>query len=425
MRQFLDLDRGADRVDRVGVGHRLHAHRRVAADRDHARAPDDARLARAPRPRARPARSAGRVRASLMLHLEARDVVARDRRQVERLAAHLHLGGAGAADRDRQRQRAATRRRSRPPPAARSNATAPPASVTCDPGRRSASNTTMPATSRLRPRQQTAGTAAPWNAGTARRHDGLAPARMPVRHWQARPPGRAAGAEARPARCQRRLQPRACRPGRRARRRAGCAASAGLLCGNRVGSCDSGQQKTAPARRPAAAPRRPPRAATAGPPSRGEAASLGERNGVLMPSLSCTSRGAAERAAGAPAPARIDLEGAADAGGQRAREHRVGQQVDSGRPPAPPACAPAPSAMAASAPTCRPAPRAPGAAARRPLIASAVFRLGIHRLAGLTPHSSNAPRSIGATFARLREALAQLLAELAHGHRDRSCGARP
>ena len=52
-RQLLDLDRGADGVDRVGVGHRLHAHRRVAADRDDARAPAHARLARAARRRPR------------------------------------------------------------------------------------------------------------------------------------------------------------------------------------------------------------------------------------------------------------------------------------------------------------------------------------------------------------------------------------
>ena len=32
MRQLLDLDRGADGIDRVGVGHRLNPHRRVAAD---------------------------------------------------------------------------------------------------------------------------------------------------------------------------------------------------------------------------------------------------------------------------------------------------------------------------------------------------------------------------------------------------------
>ena len=37
--QFLDLDRGADRVHRVGVRHRLHAHRRATADRHHARTP--------------------------------------------------------------------------------------------------------------------------------------------------------------------------------------------------------------------------------------------------------------------------------------------------------------------------------------------------------------------------------------------------
>jgi len=48
-RQLLDLDRGADRIDGVGVGHGLHAHRRVAADGDHARAPAHARLARAAR----------------------------------------------------------------------------------------------------------------------------------------------------------------------------------------------------------------------------------------------------------------------------------------------------------------------------------------------------------------------------------------
>ena len=52
-RELLDLDRGADRVDRVGVGHRLHAHRRVAADRDDVRSPDDPRLARAARRRRR------------------------------------------------------------------------------------------------------------------------------------------------------------------------------------------------------------------------------------------------------------------------------------------------------------------------------------------------------------------------------------
>src|SRR6185369_2318206 len=45
--ELLHLDRGGDRIDRVGVGHRLHAHRRVASDRDHARAPHHARLARA------------------------------------------------------------------------------------------------------------------------------------------------------------------------------------------------------------------------------------------------------------------------------------------------------------------------------------------------------------------------------------------
>jgi hypothetical protein len=50
-RQLLDLDRGADRIDRVGVGHRLDANRRVTADRDDARAPADARLARAARRR--------------------------------------------------------------------------------------------------------------------------------------------------------------------------------------------------------------------------------------------------------------------------------------------------------------------------------------------------------------------------------------
>jgi len=38
-RELLHLDRRADRIDRVGVGHRLDAHRRVAADGDHARAP--------------------------------------------------------------------------------------------------------------------------------------------------------------------------------------------------------------------------------------------------------------------------------------------------------------------------------------------------------------------------------------------------
>jgi len=52
-REFLDLDRGADRVDRVGVRHRLDAHGRTAADRDDARAPAHLRLARAVRGRQR------------------------------------------------------------------------------------------------------------------------------------------------------------------------------------------------------------------------------------------------------------------------------------------------------------------------------------------------------------------------------------
>jgi hypothetical protein len=32
--QFLDLDRGADRIGRIGIGHRLHHDRRIAADHD-------------------------------------------------------------------------------------------------------------------------------------------------------------------------------------------------------------------------------------------------------------------------------------------------------------------------------------------------------------------------------------------------------
>ena len=52
-RQFLDLDRRLDRVDRVGVCHRLHTHRGVAADGDHAAAPAHFDLARAARCRAR------------------------------------------------------------------------------------------------------------------------------------------------------------------------------------------------------------------------------------------------------------------------------------------------------------------------------------------------------------------------------------
>ena len=52
-RQLLDLDRGADRIDRVGIGHRLDPHRRIAADGDRARAPAHARLARPARRRMR------------------------------------------------------------------------------------------------------------------------------------------------------------------------------------------------------------------------------------------------------------------------------------------------------------------------------------------------------------------------------------
>ena len=50
-RQFLDLDRGADGVHRVGVCHRLHPHRRSATDGDHARPPAHQRLAAAVRGR--------------------------------------------------------------------------------------------------------------------------------------------------------------------------------------------------------------------------------------------------------------------------------------------------------------------------------------------------------------------------------------
>jgi hypothetical protein len=48
LRQFLDLDRRADRVRGVGVGHRLDAHGRIATDRDELSAPtniDRVRLA--------------------------------------------------------------------------------------------------------------------------------------------------------------------------------------------------------------------------------------------------------------------------------------------------------------------------------------------------------------------------------------------
>ena len=44
--QLLDLDRSADDIGSVGIGHRLHAHRRIATDRHHALAPDYPRLAR-------------------------------------------------------------------------------------------------------------------------------------------------------------------------------------------------------------------------------------------------------------------------------------------------------------------------------------------------------------------------------------------
>ena len=45
--QFLDLNGGADDIHRIGVGHGLNAHRRVAAHGDHARAPNHASLRRA------------------------------------------------------------------------------------------------------------------------------------------------------------------------------------------------------------------------------------------------------------------------------------------------------------------------------------------------------------------------------------------
>src|SRR6185369_14250919 len=48
--QFLDLDRGAERVLGVGVGHGLHTHRRIATDGHDARTPHHAGLARAARP---------------------------------------------------------------------------------------------------------------------------------------------------------------------------------------------------------------------------------------------------------------------------------------------------------------------------------------------------------------------------------------
>ena len=114
-RQFLDLDRGADGVHRVGVGHRLDAHRRVAADGDDARAPDHA----APGANGAARGAAGSIgrqvrghASSSWLHLEARHVVAaRDRRQVERLAAHLHVDGRRVPTVTAQRQRAGSARR--------------------------------------------------------------------------------------------------------------------------------------------------------------------------------------------------------------------------------------------------------------------------------------------------------------------------
>jgi hypothetical protein len=53
----LHLDGGADGVHRVGVGHRLHTHRRVAAHGDHVVAPGHTRLAAAARRRRRGAMS--------------------------------------------------------------------------------------------------------------------------------------------------------------------------------------------------------------------------------------------------------------------------------------------------------------------------------------------------------------------------------
>ena len=84
MRQLLDLDRGADHVDRVGVGHRLHAHRRIAADRDDARAPAHAAPGASGAAPAAPARRSRRAgdrssrHACRSLEFEAGHVVARD-----------------------------------------------------------------------------------------------------------------------------------------------------------------------------------------------------------------------------------------------------------------------------------------------------------------------------------------------------------
>ena len=49
-REFFHLNRCADDINRVGIGHGLHPDRGIPAHRDHTGVPDDARLPRLPGP---------------------------------------------------------------------------------------------------------------------------------------------------------------------------------------------------------------------------------------------------------------------------------------------------------------------------------------------------------------------------------------
>ena len=109
LRQFLDLHRGRDRIGRIGVGHRLHDHRRAASDPHFAAAPLDDDLSRAPshaRPGSRRHAVDGfeRLVHVRLLHAEARNVCALDRIEVERFAAHCDRRLGGVADHDVERR---------------------------------------------------------------------------------------------------------------------------------------------------------------------------------------------------------------------------------------------------------------------------------------------------------------------------------
>ena len=105
---------------------------------------------------------------------------------------------------------------------------------------------------------------------------------------------------------------------------------------------------------------------------------------------------------------RIDLERAADAGGQRAHEHGVGQQRRSGLLPAPRACAPAPSAQPPGPPRAGPPLRARDATA--PAVSDRWPPAGRQPRLPVPLHSSKAPRSYAAASRDCGKRLLQLLA---------------